>query len=388
MRITQEQLDLIARTYDVVLEPEAWPEVLQGFSDQVRARATNVIVADHANPEVRIAAVSGGIPIALTEEFQRDWAHYEASAVARLLTYPARELVPVEELTGPSDELPSARWLRSRVGIGGRVCTRLNDHPAWADALTINLGVERPETLSPEEAEVCRVLLPHLAKAVEVSRPFQVLQARFRAAIAALDRLQLGVLILSERGQVAIRNREASRILELNDGLSVDRAGRPRAGAQDGELQAAIQRAVATACAQGQARESAMMISRRSGVDPFVVEVSPLHTGAQAFEPHLRGALVLVVDPAHRGVVSTRGMQQLYDLTAAEAQVLSLLVEGFGTQDIADQRNTSAETVRSQLKAVYSKTGLGTRAALVRLALTVNLPVDAPDAAGEKGPAN
>ncbi len=66
MRITQEQLDLIARTYDVVLEPEAWPEVLQGFSDQVRARATNVIVADHANPEVRIAAVSGGIPIALT----------------------------------------------------------------------------------------------------------------------------------------------------------------------------------------------------------------------------------------------------------------------------------------------------------------------------------
>jgi DNA-binding NarL/FixJ family response regulator len=53
-------------------------------------------------------------------------------------------------------------------------------------------------------------------------------------------------------------------------------------------------------------------------------------------------------------------------LTVAEEDVARLLIEGDSRLDIADQRNTSAQTVACQLRGVYSKLGVSGRYALVR----------------------
>jgi DNA-binding CsgD family transcriptional regulator len=44
-----------------------------------------------------------------------------------------------------------------------------------------------------------------------------------------------------------------------------------------------------------------------------------------------------------------------------------------------DERGTSPETVRAQVKSIVAKTGVRSRSALVRLALQVNLPIDPPE---------
>jgi DNA-binding CsgD family transcriptional regulator len=69
-------------------------------------------------------------------------------------------------------------------------------------------------------------------------------------------------------------------------------------------------------------------------------------------------------------------MEELYDLTSAEASILGLLVKGHTTSELSEIRNTSRETVRTQVKALLSKTRTKGRPDLVRLALTVNLPID------------
>ncbi len=61
-------------------------------------------------------------------------------------------------------------------------------------------------------------------------------------------------------------------------------------------------------------------------------------------------------------------------------RVCRLLVEGCETQTIADMRNVTAETVRTQVKSILAKTRTSKRSDVVRLALTVNLPVDLPNA--------
>jgi DNA-binding CsgD family transcriptional regulator len=53
-----------------------------------------------------------------------------------------------------------------------------------------------------------------------------------------------------------------------------------------------------------------------------------------------------------------------------------LIAEGLGTGDIADTQNLTRETVRTYVKRILEKTGTKNRAQLVRLALTVNLPID------------
>ena len=85
---------------------------------------------------------------------------------------------------------------------------------------------------------------------------------------------------------------------------------------------------------------------------------------------------MLVIDPMHTDVVSTEGMQALYNLTGAESDTCRLIAEGLGTDDIADTQNLTRETVRTYVKRILEKTGTKNRAQLVRLALTVNLPID------------
>jgi DNA-binding CsgD family transcriptional regulator len=69
-------------------------------------------------------------------------------------------------------------------------------------------------------------------------------------------------------------------------------------------------------------------------------------------------------------------MKEIYSLTEAEADVLQLLVAGHDSEAMAEMRQASVETVRTQIKRVLAKTDTHGRPALVRLALSVNPPVD------------
>ena len=88
---------------------------------------------------------------------------------------------------------------------------------------------------------------------------------------------------------------------------------------------------------------------------------------------------MFLIDPMRTDVVSTEGMQALFNLTGAESDTCRLIAEGLGTDDIADVQNLTRETVRTYVKRILEKTGTKNRAQLVRLALTVNLPIDKPD---------
>ncbi|MCK5167724.1 MAG: helix-turn-helix transcriptional regulator, partial [Rhodospirillaceae bacterium] len=85
-----------------------------------------------------------------------------------------------------------------------------------------------------------------------------------------------------------------------------------------------------------------------------------------------------VIDPGKTDMVSTEGMQALYQLTGAESEICRLVAEGLETNDMADSKNITGETVRSHIKKIMQKTGVNNRSQLVRLALTVNLPIDQP----------
>jgi DNA-binding CsgD family transcriptional regulator len=68
-------------------------------------------------------------------------------------------------------------------------------------------------------------------------------------------------------------------------------------------------------------------------------------------------------------------METLFDLTDAESKVLELIVSGSSTDEIAQTRAVSPNTVRSQIKSLLEKTGSSQRADLVRLAAAVNPPI-------------
>jgi DNA-binding CsgD family transcriptional regulator len=86
-----------------------------------------------------------------------------------------------------------------------------------------------------------------------------------------------------------------------------------------------------------------------------------------------RGYTLLVVTPVEMSVkVDDELIQGLFDLTHAEAAVARAICEGLDRVQTAARHGVSVETVRTQLKAVFDKTGVRRQAELVGLLRGLN----------------
>jgi DNA-binding CsgD family transcriptional regulator len=60
-------------------------------------------------------------------------------------------------------------------------------------------------------------------------------------------------------------------------------------------------------------------------------------------------------------------MTSLFGFTRAECRLAELLTSGYSLKDAAEQRGVTYETVRSQVKSIFSKTGAQRQSELMGL---------------------
>jgi len=108
---------------------------------------------------------------------------------------------------------------------------------------------------------------------------------------------------------------------------------------------------------------------------PMILHLLPVHGAAHDI---FSGATsLLVVTPVDRAVVpSAKVLQGLFDLTPAEARVARGISEAQTIESLALAACVSVETIRSQLKAVLSKTGLSRQQELINLLAGNMLPLN------------
>ncbi len=105
----------------------------------------------------------------------------------------------------------------------------------------------------------------------------------------------------------------------------------------------------------------------------MILHLLPIHGAAH--DVFSRATSLLVVTPVDRGAVPTaKVLQGLFDLTPAEARVARGISEAQTVEGLALSAGVSVETVRSQLKAVLSKTGLSRQQELINLLAGTMLP--------------
>lgn len=113
------------------------------------------------------------------------------------------------------------------------------------------------------------------------------------------------------------------------------------------------------------------VIARPSGAAPYSLQVSAL-SGQPCFGLTVAapGAIVFIVDP-ERGIrLDATQLQDLYGLTPAEARVAVRLPDGDDLAELACMLGVSINTVKTQIKRIYEKMGVDSRAAFMRAALT------------------
>jgi len=391
VRISREDLQYVAQIYDAVLDGSKWRGALDGLAARTGAKGAALVINDWQHHVVNIEDVSTVYPRdSMMKTYREEYATAEVEAYRKLLEYPAQHWVTDYEAFGrPPERISTTHWMHREFGTYYRAAARLNADRAWYDAVSVHFAAGRGH-MTEEERRIGQVYLPHFAKAIELMRPIQILRARFRAVFAALDRFHIGVILVADTGEAVLWNEEIDRIVQLADGFTIGRDRKPlvRGHTKQRQLHRALDAAIATSNARGDTAATVLPLPRPSGGDPYIAEVCPLRAEESELDPGFRGALMFLVDPEHRVVVSVKGMEAVYRLTPAEADILQLLVDGFSTADIAACRNRSRETVRTHIKSLFSKANVSTRPQLIRRALSLNLPIDDPAHSRDAGDAN
>ena len=168
----------------------------------------------------------------------------------------------------------------------------------------------------------------------------------------------LGLLLVDDAMRVIKATPPAERALAAGEIVGLGPLGHVRF--KDPAVQAALQ----------------TMLDRRPKMPGEAVHVDPRlglklirvgdNTGAEFFAGPM--VAILIDDRTADFAARTAQMAKLYRLTPAEARVFAAVVAGNGIARIALASGVAHETIRTQLKSVYSKTGTHSQADIVRLA--------------------
>lgn len=375
--------DSIVAIYDAAMNPACWDEALDRSVAAVDARSATLIAQHSADSNLldfaRMSEIFRLVPDKVAH-YQASFVRYEISGWHNLALKPPLTLLTDKDSWPLADEVLRERedyaYLWKHAGIFRKVAARLNDFSTWNDNIAFQY-CKSQTTIPKSSMTAVQQLLPHFARAVELGRTFTLLKHQFNAVLSALDHIVVGVCVVGADGQVIAKNEEAHRILSSGDGLHLDMSGNlvAKTDEESAWLSTAIKRCAGTAIGQGELHESSLIIKRRSTVEPLIVEVAPMRDTLSELSSNFAGTVVFLIDPGAIPLPSMNALSVSYGLTAAETSVCELLVDGYSTAEIADSRSVGAETIKTQISQVLTKTRTRSRTELIRLAFRCTPPV-------------
>lgn len=238
-------------------------------------------------------------------------------------------------------------------------------------------GLHHP-TFDEEDRARMRLVVPHLSRSLGVMQRLRSAELAVATTLTALDRLPSGVLLLDGSGAVAFANRSAQRMLENGDGLYLRKLYN---AASPGELiaeNAADNKLIGDAISATLNRDpyatphfsECVTISHASGLASYAMQFSALGNQNEfGGDSGAYAAIIFIADSAQVVDIDPASLQSAYGLTPAEARVAVALLEFGSAKEVADKLGVSPHTVRVQIRHVYAKLGVDTRARFVKLLL-------------------
>ncbi len=381
---SEDQLvELIGAIYDAALAPQQLPQVLERLGRLCGAIWMPMSIVPVGAGNVHSLQNSTGDP-GILEFFCQNYNTPEASpSIPHLMVLPSGKAFPRE--LGYSD----AEW--ERFSLYQEVYRPLEVYASLGAMLLrsehhfVPLGILRAKSQGPFEARELQLLdraIPHLQRALQIILRLNALDAKQAAGEQLWDRLPVGVFLLDEGGRILWTNRAGEAIAAGNDGLTT-RDGLLQAARADenAKLNRLIRESALTTTARGVASGGGLALPRPSMRRALAVLVSPFRVDrTQHMLLSRRPAVVVMVsDPEAKPRRAPELLAQLYDLTAREAELVTLLLHGIDLRGAADQLQLSMNTVRTHLRGVFDKTGTRRQAELVALLLRTVATLDRAD---------
>ena len=362
-----EYSELVSSIYDAALDFERWPIVLERLVDALEGstalfRNANLVNTEGVWASVRIDQTFQRLYVERYSDHNPLWERAGTRPVESCVS--DREIIPKEELV--RTEFYNDFLLPQDIHTVQRTYVLAEDD--WEAVISVGRSPRRGEW-EDEHLDLLRSVAPHLHRAAQLN--LRLGGARFNEESSAevLNNLACGVIIVTGETKILWANHAADAIIAAADGIRVDGGGLRAAERQQG---LALRKLIATAATSGAATTAAggtLSLSRASGQRPLAVLVAPLHVRPEWFVKREPRAIVFVVDPERAPIVPEKYLQDLYNLTPAEAAVAVRILRGEGLQAVADSLRITLATVCTHRQRVFEKVGARRQAELIRLIL-------------------
>lgn len=351
---------LIDTIYEAALLPDAWPRAIDAVSAAAGAAGGIVFAANS-----RFSGWTATESLRRTGELfiEQDWITRNARTpliIARAQPGFLRDSDVFDDETLADD--PMQKQLLVPAGLGREIATLI----ATPTGERIVFSMHRPLAMGRYDDRIVDrldALRPHIARATLLSTRLGM--ERMQAAVAVLDAVGLAAAITGRRGQVMVSNRLFDAVPQIVP-RAFSRIGLRSAGANRQLIQAldTIDRGLASAdCSILLAGEPDA--PGAPATPDAILHLVPLRRQARDL---LLGAesVMIVTANGDSALPSFDLLQGLFDLSPGEARIArDIMSRSVG--EIAAGASVSAETVRSQLKAVFRKTNTHKQSSLVAL---------------------
>jgi len=368
---------LIGLIYEASCDTSRWVDVLESVAALTGSKSSALMYRDEEQP-----AANFNFSYGFSEEIVHAYEtkYYAVDPFFRL----SAKTTPIGKSSGDHEMVPDRRELEEICGefFTGYMkpydiwhCGGVNlflDNNRYA-AVSIHRG--RKQGPWPRESmQKLDILVPHFQRAFGIHKEFTRMRLKEKALLLALDRLVIGLVLLDQNGELVYSNPMAEGIITNHPAinLAADNTLHATDAKEDIRLGSVIRRAAEETGEDAEAASNAMGLRHKKASLPLPVLVAPVgHTGIPGASA-VEGAhvAILLADPEQSRAISADFLSEFYSLTQAEATVAIGIANGMTIDDLTAAHGTSRNTIRSQLKSIFSKVNVSRQAELVKTLLT------------------
>jgi DNA-binding CsgD family transcriptional regulator len=360
----KDEAQLIDAIYDAALEPSRWSDVITRVADHTRSMGGIMYrIAPHRR-EV-IGRSIGRLDPDISRIYEE--RHFDNAWSGHMFRQPAGALVLSDEIIS-YDDLAHSAFHADVLAPQSIRHNYMSPLIRRAD-LVVGFNITRSHREGEMEAAAHRTLsnlIPHLQRASQLHLRAEQYEALREASLATLDRLDLGVLIVDRWHTVLFANRMARECSRTGPLTLRDR----QVGAAPPAASVKLRNLVDSTIAGGSG--GAMALPDPAGRQlPVSVLVAPLRgrIAHQVADGHLSGAAAVIFlrDP-NRSLRLDPGIAAaiFFDLTPAEARVMTVLLRGEDLALSALELGISINTLKTHMRRIFAKLGVDRHAELIR----------------------
>ncbi|MFC3711574.1 helix-turn-helix transcriptional regulator [Sphingoaurantiacus capsulatus] len=362
---------LIELAYNGPLEETPWHGFLKALGQRIGCRSAGFTL--RLSRAGRSPLVIWGDPPSIDDEEARRIraAHAELGHLDPLrnaLNKPG-DIHTLDEVTTP-EVLHASEFYRRVLkpyGIEHALGMYVSEPGGWEG----NLGLinDGDADFTDADRELLLALKPHIERSLAVFAKLQRHESELHALTETLDRLTISTFILDDRGRVLRANGAGQALAKAGQVLRIaEEQLRLVNRGDDARMKVAIEAALAARAKSSDAsfvdalrvrdaeEQNLGVLVRTVGRSiPFLGDAAP--------------ALIVYLSGASDARPVERLVMQLFDLTPSEAQLATLLAAGLTIAESAERLGLTENTARTYSKIIFSKTGVGRQAELIRLIL-------------------